>query len=269
MAERDSFQLAGNAPQIYEEQHVPALFRPLAEATLRQVHVPEGARVIDVACGTGIVGRLVAEKVGRSGTVIGVDLNGGMIETAKQNSPMTGANVEWRQGDVNALPFPDTSFDIAFCQQGLQFFPDKLVALKELRRVLAPGGAMILTVWSAIPPSAAAQSVALAKYVGAAAAKSSLAPFSFRDHDVIKALMVEAGFKSIQMETLVVERLIGPAEESMPRRFAASPYANDVAKLDRAIQDALDKEIDEALQKYRVDDRLAIPHETHLIRATA
>ena len=201
--------------------------------------------------------------------MVGVDLNAGMIEAAKRYSPVTDTKVEWRLADVSALPFPDASFDMAFCQQGLQFFPDKLVALKELRRVLAPGGSMILTVWSAIPGLAAAQSAALAKYVSAQAAKSSLAPYSFRDHDDIKGLMVEAGFQAIQMETLVVERQMGPAEESIPRGISATPFANDVAKLDRAARDALYREIGEALQKYRVHDGFAVPQPTHLIRATA
>ena len=269
MAEQERYQLKGNAPQIYEEQNVPSLFRPLAELTLRHVDVREGDRIIDVACGTGIVARLVAGKVGRSGTVVGIDLNAGMIAVAKQNSPVTGADVEWRQGDVINLPFADASFDTAFCQQGLQFFPDKPAALKELRRILAPGGSMILTVWSSVSPLNAALADALTRYVSVAAAKSCLAPFAFRDYRVIKALMVEAGFQHIKMETLVVERRLGPAEESIPRTIAGTPYANDVAKLDREIQEGLIKEAGEALRQYRVDDGLAIPQETHLIRATA
>ena len=91
MAEQERYQLQGNAPQIYEEQSVPTIFQPLAELTLQHVDVDEGARVIDVACGTGIVGRLVAEKVGKSGSVVGVDLNAGMIEVAKRSAPVTDA----------------------------------------------------------------------------------------------------------------------------------------------------------------------------------
>lgn len=268
MADQDTYQLQGNAPQIYEDQQVPSLFRPLAELTLRHVDVPEGSRVLDAACGTGIVARLVAEKAGRPGTVMGIDLNAGMIEVAQQNAPGTGADMKWRQGDVTALPFPNDSFDIAFCQQGLQFFPDKLGALMELRRVLASGGSMILTVWSEIPPLQAARAAALAKYVGAEVAKSSMAPFSFRDHDEIKALMVEADFQAIRMETLVVESRMGPGAEPIRRGLAAQPYSNDIAKLDQVKQDTLVNEIVEALQKYRVDDGLAIPQETHLIQAT-
>ena len=109
-----------------------------------------------MACGTGIVARLVAEKVGPSGTVTGVDLNPGMIEAAQRYSSATSVNIEWHQSDVTGLPFADASFDIAFYQQGLQFFPDKPAALSEMRRVLAPGGTLVLTVWSAISPLMAA-----------------------------------------------------------------------------------------------------------------
>lgn len=269
MPEQQSYQLQGNAPKIYEEQQVPSLFRPLAELTLRHVDVHEGDRVIDVACGTGIVGRLVAEKIGKSGSVVGVDLNAGMIEAAHRYSSVTDADVEWRQGDVTDLPFPDASFDIAFCQQGLQFFPDKLPALKEIRRVLAPGGSMTLTVWSSVSRVNATIADALTRYVSAEAAKTCLAPFAFRDPVIIKALMVEAGFQEIKMETMVVERRLGPAEESIPSVMAGAPYANDVATLDRATQDALVKEVGESLNNYRVDDGFVIPQETHLIQATA
>ena len=269
MAEQETFQLQGDSAQIYEGQQVPSLFRPLAELTFQHVDVPEGSRVLDAACGTGIVGRMAAEKAGRSGSVVGIDLNAAMIEVAKQNSPVTSAAVGWRQGDVTALPFPDASFDIAFCQQGLQFFPSKLAALTELRRGLAPGGSLILTVWSEIPPLAAARSQALAKYINAEVAKSALAPFSFHDQAAIQALMVEAGFQAIQMETLIVQSQIGLGPESIRKGLAAQPYANEVAKLDGAVQDALIDDIDETVEKYRVGDVLFIPQKTHLVRATA
>ncbi len=268
MAEQESYQLQGNAPQIYEEQHVPSIFRPLAELTLRHVDIPEGARVIDVACGTGIVGRLVAEKVG-NGTVAGIDLNAGMIEVAKRSTPMTDANVEWHHGDVNALPFPDARFDMAFCQQGLQFFPDKLGALKEIRRVLTPGGSLILTVWSEVSPLNAALADALALHVSAEVAKTSLAPYALHEPEVIQALFVESGFSEIQMEIIEFERRIGPAEEYVQEAMASAPYANDVESLDMATRKAMVKEVGEALQNYRKDDGFDIPQQTHLIRATA
>ena len=115
------------------------------------------------------------------------------------------------QGDVIALAFPDASFDIGFCQQGLQFFPDKLDALKEIHRVLALEGIVALAIWSSLPPLGIAIADGLTRYVSTEIAKQSLGPVSFSDPDVIRGLPVEAGFSKIEMEVLVVERRIGPA----------------------------------------------------------
>lgn len=265
MTEQGTFQLQGNAAQIYEEQKVPTMFRPLAELTLRHVDVREGARVLDVACGTGIVGRLVAEKVGNSGTVVGVDLNAGMIEVARQT--VTDVNIEWHQSDVADLPFADDSFDIAFCQQGLQFFPDKLAALTELRRVLTPSGSLILTVWSSVSPLSAAIADATGRYVGDEASKSALSPFAFRDLEVIKGLLVDAGFAEVDTEILVLERRIGPPEESIPKAIASSPVGVFVGQLDDPSQEALFHDVSEALRDYLEHDGMVIPEETHLVRA--
>ena len=173
------------------------------------------------------------------------------------------------QGDVIALPFPDASFDIGFCQQGLQFFLDKLAALKEIHRVLAPEGIVALTIWSSLPPWGIAIADGLTRYVSAEIAKQSLGPFSFRDPDVIRGLLVEAGFSKVEMEVLVVERRIGPAEVSIPGDMASTAYANDVAKLGIVTRPAMVKDIAKALEKSRVEGGLAVPQETLLIRAAA
>ena len=109
----------------------------------------------------------------------------------------------------------------------------------------------------------------LTRYVSAEIAKQSLGPFSFSDQDVIRGLLVEAGFSKIEMEVLVVERRIGPVEVSIPRNKASTPYASDVAKLDIVTRTAMVKDIAEALEKYRVEGSLAVPQETVLIRAAA
>jgi len=269
LVKQDGFQLAGNAPQIYEEQKVPTLFRPLAELTLQHVELNEGDRVIDVACGTGIVARLVAEKIGKSGVVAGVDLNAGMIEAARLYSPATSVDIGWHQCDVTDLPFADNSFDIAFCQQGLQFFPDKPAALSELRRVLAPDGTMILTVWSSISPLFAAIADAADRYIGAEAATSALAPYAFRDGEVINSLITEVGFSRVEMEILVVERRIGPPEKAIPNEIFGGTVGPFVSKLDESTQKALFADVAEALRDFVEHDGIIVPQEAHLIRAHA
>ncbi len=168
---------------------------------------------------------------------------------------------------MNALPFPDASFDLAFCQQGLQFFPQKLAALEEIGRVLTPAGSIILTVWSSVSPLVTALADALRRYVSDEAAQSALAPNEFSDSEVIKALLAEAGFQAIRREILRFDRNIGPAQESIPKEMAGSPYWDAVMKLDRAAKDALVNDVGEALLEFQNISGFAIPQETHMIRA--
>jgi ubiquinone/menaquinone biosynthesis C-methylase UbiE len=151
MTRHERWQMAGNAPESYEHHMVPTFFKPWAEELLTRATLQRGERILDVACGTGIVARLAAEQVGSSGYVMGVDLNAGMLEVARAQTPTSGATVEWREGDANALPCADTTFDVVFCQQGFQFFPEKAVALREMHRVLVPGGRLALSVWRSLP----------------------------------------------------------------------------------------------------------------------
>jgi len=108
--------------------------------------------VLDVACGTGVVTRAAAERVASGGRVAGIDLNPGMIAVARSLPPTAGAAIEWHEASALALPFADSGFDVVLCQQGLQFFPDKALALREMRRVLRPGGRLALSVWNNAGP---------------------------------------------------------------------------------------------------------------------
>jgi SAM-dependent methyltransferase len=136
----------GSAAETYERHMVPAIFGPWAEDLLALAMPAPGERVLDVACGTGVVARLVAQRVAPTGTVVGLDLNPGMLAVAR-TLPLPQGEIQWREGNVSAMPFPDASFDLALCQQGLQFFPDRPAALREVRRVLEPRGRLALSVW--------------------------------------------------------------------------------------------------------------------------
>jgi ubiquinone/menaquinone biosynthesis C-methylase UbiE len=168
------YQVAGNAPQLYERETVHTLGRPLAELMLARVSLHAGDRVLDAACGTRIVTRVAVQRYRDVGHVVGVDLNAGMLEVARAHTPASRVPIEWRHGDACALPFPDSRFDVVLCHQGLQFVPDPGTALRELRRVLVPGGRLACTVFSEIPPYYAALAAALARHVSADAATSCL-----------------------------------------------------------------------------------------------
>jgi SAM-dependent methyltransferase len=178
MRQQDPWQLAGSGPAQYERYQVPSLFQPLAERLLATVPLRTGERVLDVACGTGIVARLAAQPIGTTGLVTGVDLNPGMLEVARAHTPTSGAAVDWREGDAEALPCDDESYDVVLCQQGLQFFPDQPRALREMYRVLKSGGRVALNVWRGLEHNPFNQAVAagLARHVSAEAAASIRVP---------------------------------------------------------------------------------------------
>jgi ubiquinone/menaquinone biosynthesis C-methylase UbiE len=145
----ERWQLEEASAEAYERYAVASWSRPLAEQLVGLAAPRDGERVLDVACGTGIVARLSVPRVGERGSVTGVDLNDGMLDVARRD-----AAIDWRQGDAEALPLPDEGYDVVLCQQGLQFFPRRGVALAEMRRVLRPGGRLALSVMRPITHNA-------------------------------------------------------------------------------------------------------------------
>nr|HMQ56640.1 methyltransferase domain-containing protein [Anaerolineae bacterium] len=135
MNEQDKGQVSRNAAEVYEAFFVPALFQPWTSRVADAAKIQAGQRVLDVACGTGILARTIAERVGPTGSVVGLDINKGMLAVAQQQAP----GIEWRHGLAEALPFDDDSFDAVVSQFALMFFENKDAALSEMVRVLRPG----------------------------------------------------------------------------------------------------------------------------------
>ena len=131
-------------PEVYEHALVGPLFAPWVESLLDDVELGPGNRVLDVACGTGIVARIARERLGAGGTVVGLDLNSQMLAVARRVAPA----IDWREGDAGALPLRDEEqFDVVLCQQGFQFFPDPAAAARQMRRALAKGGRLGVSTW--------------------------------------------------------------------------------------------------------------------------
>jgi SAM-dependent methyltransferase len=138
----ESFQIPLEAAELYESAFVPSFFAQWAPLLCDAAGVGPGHEVLDVACGTGIVARTASERVVPGGRVVGVDLNEAMLTVARRVAPQ----LDWRQGDVAALPSPDAAFDRVLCQMALMFFPDRTAALREMARVVRPGGTVGLVV---------------------------------------------------------------------------------------------------------------------------
>ena len=180
-------------------------------------------RVLDVACGTGAVARIAAARVGDGGRVVGVDVNHGMLRVARARLP----ELEWREGSVLALPFGDDEFGVVFCQLGLQFFPDRLAALREMRRVLARGGRFGASVYSSIErnPAADALSSALDRHFGEGASRTKRHEHSLADRSELRELLARAGFAGVRVETAALRVRFASVEEWARIQFGATPLA--------------------------------------------
>jgi len=258
------FQLQGNAAERYERWLVPFISGPWVPALLDLVELRPGERVLDVACGTGVVSRLAARRVAPSGTVTGLDLNEGMLSVAGRLPLPPGLTIEWRQGSALALPFADRAFDVVVCQHGLMFFPDRLKALGEMRRVLTPGGRVAISVWTGPSPYFAAQRQALARYVSAEAASTSAVAFSLGDPVELSGLLTGAGFRDVVVHLVPLTLRLPAPEEFVLRHLSALPPAELIAAASEDTRVALVAHIKDATRAYVDGYGLAMPQEVNV-----
>src|SRR5690606_3682483 len=220
----------GNPAADYERYFVPAIGAPLATDLVRRAALRPGERVLDVACGTGIVARLAAQEVGESGIVKGLDVNPGMLAVARSATPTT--SIAWHEASAEATPFPDASSDVVLCQMGLQFMLDKTAALREMRRVLVPGGRLLLNVPGPTPRLFTIMGEALARHVGPEAAGFVHHVFSLHDTAEVRDLVSEAGFDDVSVESDTRWLHLPAPEEFLWQYVASTPLAGAVAQVD-------------------------------------
>lgn len=271
MEQHERWQLSDNGSEAYERYLVPALFTPWAVDLLARVALQPRERVLDVACGTGIVARLAAQQVGASGRVTGVDLNAGMLIEARTQSAKLRATVDWVEGDVGALPFGKATFDVVLCQQSLQFFSDQTRAVQEMKRVLTPGGRFALNVSRALQynPYIRALADALERHVSPEAGTAMRTPCGFGDAEVLRGLLTRAQLRDIRIHIVILTIRHPSLAEFVSGQLAATPIAARVAALDVNARRALLDDIRAALRPYTDDEGLAVPYEIHVAVAYA
>lgn len=189
-------QTAPSPAEVYEAFFVPALFGQWGERVAAEAEIGPGQRVLDVACGTGALARAAAERVGPNGSVVGLDPNPDMLAVARRKRPA----IEWRDGRAEALPFPDRSFDAVVSQFGVMFFEDKPGALREMMRVLRPGGRLAVAVCDTLDHSPGYNALAslLQRLFGREVADAFRAPFMLGDPAQLLALADEAGIEGAE-----------------------------------------------------------------------
>jgi len=219
-----------------------------------------------VACGTGIVARRAAMRVGSSGKVIGLDINEGMLEVARKVSSEICPTIEWQQGDATDMPLLDRAFDVVFCQQGLQFFPDRPAALGEMHRVLVPNGRLALSLLRSTEynPGYRLLAEALERHAGPKAGAMMRSPFSSLSADELRNLITRAGFRDVKIVLGIGAVRYPSAEELVRWEGASSPLAGPIGALKDDVRAALIRDVGDALRAYTDDNGIVFPAETHL-----
>jgi ubiquinone/menaquinone biosynthesis C-methylase UbiE len=264
--QREQWQLDEGSAEAYERYLVPLLFAPGAEYLIELATPGPGERVLDVACGTGIVARRAALRVGSGGKVVGLDLNEGMLGMASKASSDVRPVIEWRQGDATSMHLPDGAFDVVFCQQGLQFFPDQPTALSEMHRVLTPNGRLALSVLRSVEhnPGYRLLADALERHVGPEAGAMMRSPFPLLSGDELRDLITAAGFQDVRIFLGIGPVRYPTVEEFLRWEGASSPLAEPIAALKDDVRTTLIHDLGEALRIYTDDAGIVFPTETYL-----
>lgn len=232
----------GNPAENYQRYFVPAIGAPVAEDLVEVARLQPGERVLDVACGTGVVTRLAAARVGAADTVAGLDVNPGMLAVARsQTSP--DISIDWHEASAESMPFPDETFDVVLCQMALQFIPNKLAALREMRRVLDSGGRALVTVPGPKPPLFAIMTDGLARHLGPEAATFGDLVFSMHDVDELSELMRGAGFRQVNVKSKPKTLRLPAPRDFLWQYIDSTPIAEAAAQAGEAKRAALERDV--------------------------
>lgn len=231
----------------YESLFVPALFEPWTKYLVEGAEIKEGSKVLDVACGTGVLARSALARVGANGWVVGADPAPGMLATAKEIEP----SIEWLLCSAEALKVDEEAFDSVISQFGMMFFEDRQQSAKEMYRVLKPGGSIAIAVWRSVEHNPAYADIisVLDQQVGRDAADALRLPYSLGDPEEITGILKGAGFVEISLETITETAKFSGSHQMVEAELRGWLPLFDIFLTDEKIEEVLIKS-DKVLGKY-------------------
>lgn len=247
----------GRAADLYQRFFVPTIAAPVSRALLDAVALQLGERVVDIACGSGVLTRAAAERVGPTGTVVGVDLSPDMIDVAR-DTPAAGAPIEWHTADAEALPLPDASCDVVLCQMGLMFMQNPSQALREACRILAPGGRLALNTPGAIQPRFAELEAAIVDNLDPKLGAFVSTVFSMSDPDQLSTLLVDAGFTDVRTDRYTVALDFPEPAEFLWNYVNLTPMGALVTDAPDGAKDAVERQVVESWTPHVVAGRVRV-----------
>jgi SAM-dependent methyltransferase len=263
--------------ELYEQFYGPAIFGPLAEILVEYAAPRDGERVLDLACGTGLVARRVAPLLGRYGKVLAVDISPAMLEVARSLPAPEGAPIEWREADAIELELHHGELDLAFCQQSLQLFSNPVGVLERVRHGLAEGGRLALAAWQGIEFQSllADFAEAEARHLGPLGVTFDdiIAPYSLGDPEELRSLLEQAGFAEIDIVYRPFEaRFDSPASfaRNLETAYGAviPAFVEDPSAFE-AFVEAVERDTRAAVRRYTVGNEVRFPMPTNLALAAA
>lgn len=264
------WEMSSDGPETYEECIVSTWMEDWSPDLIEAGQIGPNQRVLDVACGTGILARKAGGLVGPGGRFACIDLNDGMLRVGCRYVKQTGATeVEWHHCDVTKMPFSNAEFDTVLCQQGLQFFPDKLAALQEIKRVLVPHGTLALSVWGRPEKSPHVIVICdvLTKFFGPDSTQMFKVACSLSSPDLLSKLIQEAGFSDICIRTDVKIARHPSFTRFLPAYFSIFPVASLISELPDDERDRMFHLIEKGLAPWIENGALAVPTENHILTA--
>jgi ubiquinone/menaquinone biosynthesis C-methylase UbiE len=259
-----------NPAETYEAYMVPTLFDPWASRLIEAAQPQDDERILDLACGTGVVARRLAQRFNGQADIVGLDLSPDMLQVAHAVSGREDLVIKWHQGCAEELPFPDGSFDLVLCQFSLMFLVDRAAALAEVHRVLASGGRIALSVFQSLDRHRFYQALdqAIHRHLGASGVQDI---FALGDRQELHRLLTDAGFDDVRIEP---ETMVARFPD--PDAFLAGEIDVDTASIPsmqtldaqarKALVSAISEEMEVPLREVTEDGQVVLPFHALLVR---
>jgi ubiquinone/menaquinone biosynthesis C-methylase UbiE len=242
----------GTSAENYQRYFVPAIATPVSAGLLHAADLQPGERILDVACGTGAIARLAAALVGPSGSVTAIDIAPDMIAVAKSTGVPAGSHVEWHVSDATSLPLADGAYDVVLCQMGLMFMEDPSAALGEMRRVLAPGGRVVVNTPGQIQPAFVLMERAISEHIGPELGGFVRAVFSMHDPEGVAALLRESGLHDVAATVSTATFQLPAPAEFLWQYINVTPMAPLIANAPEEARQAMERQVVDGWQSFVV-----------------
>ena len=241
----------GSAAENYQRDFVPAIATPVSQLLLQSADLQPGERVLDVACGTGLIARLAADRVGATGSVTGIDIAPDMIDVAKSvPAPHT---IDWHIADAAARPLPDRAVDVVLCQMGLMFMENRTGAIVEMRRVLVPSGRVVVATPGQIQPLYEVMERAIVEQISAELGGFVSSVFSMYDPEAVAAQLREGGLHDVSATVSTTTFRLPPPAQFLWQYINLTPMAALIGQAPEKAKEAMKRQFVDGAQPHVVD----------------